>query len=103
MTENSDRKKTDHSQDWESGALGRDMDSAEAVSAEIDQAVDASLNLKPISIRLQAELIEKLKIIAARHGIGYQPLIRSYLHRCVRDDFREIAESEKQASASSSR
>jgi predicted DNA binding CopG/RHH family protein len=100
MTQMTEKRAKDNTQDWESHALGSDMDSAEAVSAEIDKAVDASLNLKPISIRLQAELIGKLKIIAAHHGIGYQPLIRSYLHRCVRDEIREIAEYENPAGES---
>lgn len=92
MTKNTDKRAKDNTPDWESGALGRNLDSAEPVSAEIDKAVDASLNLKPISIRLQTGLIEKLKMISAHHGIGYQPLIRTYLHRCVREELRELAE-----------
>jgi len=93
MTAKTSTRAKDNTTDWESGALGRDMDSAAPVSAEIDHAVDASLNLKLISIRLQEELIEQLKIIAAHHGIGYQPLVRSYLHRCVREELRELGRS----------
>jgi len=100
MNQKTEKQAEDNTPDWESGALGREMNSAEAVSTEIERAVDASLNLKPISIRLQTELIEKLKFIAAHHGIGYQPLIRSYLHRCVRDEFREMADVQKRTGKS---
>lgn len=100
MTQKTENRAEDNTPDWESRTLGSDLDSAEAVSAEIDRAVDASLNLKPISIRLQVDLIEKLKLIASRYGIGYQPLIRSYLHRCVRDEIREMDEFEKRARGS---
>lgn len=67
---------------WENGQLGRDEQFAKAhQDAEINQTIDQSLGLKPISIRLQASLIEDLKMIAQLNGIGYQPLMRQVLVR----------------------
>ena len=60
-------------------------------SVEQEMELDKSLDLKPISIRLQNSLIEKLKFIARFHGIGYQPLIRDLLNRFVSHEFVNIA------------
>lgn len=60
---------------WETGLLGRDMEHAKA-PREMEAAVDESLGMQMISIRLQKELIDDLKKIAEFRGVAYQPLMR---------------------------
>jgi hypothetical protein len=48
-------------------------------SLEISEAVDRSLGLTLISIRLPAAMIEDFKMIAKLRGSLYQPLIREAL------------------------
>ena len=50
------------------------------------KAVDEALGLKAISIRLQTSMIDELKAIAARDGIGYQPLIKRVLARFIEEE-----------------
>jgi len=71
--------------EWESGALGRSQEHVGVVSQEECDAVDEALGLQVISIRLQKKLIESLKKLANKEGIGYQPLIRQVLTRYVRE------------------
>jgi predicted DNA binding CopG/RHH family protein len=68
---------------WEQRELGATEDFVEAVelSAEDQQAIDAALELQPISIRLPKSLIEDFKAIASLSGLGYQPLMRQVLTR----------------------
>lgn len=56
-----------------------------------ETAIDESLGLKSISIRLQTSLIEDLKMIAMANGIGYQPLIRTLLTRFAQSELRRMA------------
>lgn len=85
-----------HQQDkWESGELGRSEEHAVAADANFAAAVDDSLGLHLISIRLQRDLIQQLKLIAAAHGIGYQPLVRDVLSRFARREIINIAEALK--------
>ena len=71
---------------WDSRQLG--ADEAYVAVADVDEAaIDESLGLQMISIRLQKSLIDDFKQIAKLHGIGYQPLMRQVLSR--------FAESEK--------
>ncbi|WP_186128956.1 hypothetical protein [Burkholderia gladioli] len=66
---------------WDEGALGRSEEFV-AVCTTVDEAeLDAGLELQQISIRLQKSLIEDFKMIAALHGLGYQPLMRQILTR----------------------
>jgi len=75
----------------ETGQLGRDGQFVKAHhDAEINQTIDASLGLKPISIRLQASLIEDLKMIAKLNGIGYQPLMRQVLVRFADSEKKQL-------------
>ena len=53
--------------------------------------IDNALGLQLISIRLQHDLINKLKMIAERHQVGYQPLIRDLLNRFATSEIRCIA------------
>lgn len=68
---------------WDEKELGADIDFAELAETtdEEEQAIDAALELQPISIRLQKSLIEDFKLIASLHGLGYQPLMRQVLKR----------------------
>ena len=51
--------------------------------AALSAAIDDALDLQPISIRLQRDLLENLKALAKLNGLGYQPLIRQVLTRWV--------------------
>ena len=64
---------------WESGELGRDE--AYVQRAPRASAMDDTLALQMISIRLPKDLIETFKLIGAVHGMGYQPLMRTTLQR----------------------
>jgi hypothetical protein len=67
---------------WEDRTIGAEEQFVE-VAPDINAAVDAALDLHPISIRLQNNLIDNLKALAHLHGLGYQPLIRQVLTRWV--------------------
>ena len=66
---------------WDSGELGRDEEFVGVVQGDEDSAIDDSMELKPVSIRLQQSLIEDFKIIAKQNGLGYQPMMRRVLTR----------------------
>ena len=74
---------------WESGALGLDERYAKLSDLKIE-AVDAALGLKPISLRIQPDLLEELKLIADLHGVGYQPLIKQVLRRFVDAELKQL-------------
>ncbi|MCB4360909.1 BrnA antitoxin family protein [Quatrionicoccus australiensis] len=80
---------------WEEGPLGKDPKFAIALSPEEqaadEAAIDAAFGLKPISIRMEIEVLESLKAIAKHRGLGYQPLIRQVLHRWVDSELKLIA------------
>jgi hypothetical protein len=75
---------------WDNGELGANEAYAVAAPSEFEDAVDASLGLKSISIRLPVQLIEAYKLIAAHHGLGYQPLMRDILQRFVPEGLKEV-------------
>lgn len=58
--------------------------------AEISAGIDEALDLQPISIRLQKDLIENLKALAKLNGLGYQPLIRQVLTRWVDCELKDM-------------
>lgn len=76
---------------WETGELGLSEDHAEQVSGDFERTVDESLGLQLISIRLPRNLIDDLKFIAGREGLGYQPLIRRVLQRFSAWEFKQMA------------
>lgn len=76
---------------WESGRLGTAREHAAARSAEQEKAVDDALELQLISIRLPKAMIEDLKFLAEREGLGYQPLVRRVLKRFIEGEFKSIA------------
>jgi predicted DNA binding CopG/RHH family protein len=79
---------------WETRKLGASAEHAVSISEEEDKAIDDSLGLQAITMRLQKELVEQLKLLAKKEGLGYQPYIRQLLTRHVRDiDVSKIRES----------
>ncbi len=75
---------------WESGKLGQDEKYIK-IAQEIKQdALDESLDLQMISIRLQKSLIEDMKMIAKLNGLSYQPLIRQILTRFLECEKKQI-------------
>ena len=77
-------------QPWE--GLDDDLtdDVVSAVPQEEVQAIDESLGMQMISIRLQRDLVKVLKEIASYHGIGYQPMVRDLLHRFAVSEIKDI-------------
>lgn len=78
MTKKTKTKETH--EPWDSRELGAEEKFA-TVHASDEAAIDAALELQPISIRLQKSLIEDFKLIAQLSGLGYQPLMRQVLAR----------------------
>lgn len=75
---------------WDNGSLGRSEEHVAVVAPEECKAVDDSLGLQLVSIRLQKSLIANLKIVAAHHGIAYQPMIRDLLNRFVVSELKNM-------------
>jgi hypothetical protein len=61
--------------------------------SELSIGLDEALDLQPISIRLQRDLIENLKALARLNGLGYQPLIRQVLTRWVDCELKSMLQS----------
>ena len=70
---------------WETRKLGASAKHAKRISKEEDKAIDDSLGLQVITMRLQKKLVEQLKLLAKQEGLGYQPYIRQLLTRHVRE------------------
>lgn len=77
-------------ENWESGELGLDKSHAKAADLDLQAKVDASLGLQAISIRLNSDLIDTFKHLAAYHGVGYQPLMRDALRRFAEGEMKRI-------------
>ena len=77
---------------WESGELGASAEHAKPAAPAMEADIDASLGLQAISIRLPKQLIDAYKLIAAHHGVGYQPLMRDILQRFVPEGLKEVLE-----------
>ncbi len=75
---------------WDSGELGRDDKYVRRASAETEAALDETLAMQLISVRLQKKMIDDLKFIAKAHGIGYQPLMRDILDRFIVHEVKKI-------------
>lgn len=72
----------DHTHDaeqWESRKLGADERYVKVSEQGTDERLDESLNLQMVSMRLPKEAVQKLKVMARKQGLGYQPLIRQIL------------------------
>jgi len=68
---------------WETGKLGNSAKHAVRISEGEDKAIDDSLGLQAVTMRLQKELVEQLKLLAKKEGLGYQPYIRQLLTKHV--------------------
>ena len=75
---------------WEDGSLGRDEQFARKASKELSDSVDQAVAMQMISIRLDREVIEKFKLLASFHNIGYQPLMRDALQRFADAELKAI-------------
>lgn len=75
---------------WESGALGASAQNVAKAPAELDAAIDASLGMQSISIRLPKQLIDAYKLVASHHNVGYQPLMRDILQRAAPELIKEV-------------
>jgi hypothetical protein len=100
---------------WLSGELGMDEEFVAVAPDDDESIINDQLDLQPISIRLEKSLIEDFKLIAAMHGLGYQPLMRQSLKRFADCEKKRIlreaaadmaarkkAEKESQSEAASS-
>jgi hypothetical protein len=84
---------TDVADEWEpqsKSGMGQDELYVKKVSAEDSTSLDDALSLQMISIRLQKNLIDDLKLIANANRIGYQPLMRDVLSRFARSEIQNI-------------
>lgn len=74
---------------WDSRELGADENHARLSSPErsaaTDVAIDDALGLTPVTIRLQKELVQTLKMLARDQGLGYQPFVRQILTNYVKE------------------
>lgn len=71
-------------------SIGCDESNVQPVALQTEKAIDDSLGLQPISIRLQKDLIDNLRGLAQLNGLGYQPLIRQILTRWVDSELKHI-------------
>lgn len=78
---------------WEDGSLGLDENSAKKADLSVEE-VSKAVGLKSISIRMQPDLLEELKMIADFHGVGYQPLMKQVLRRFVDAEIKRIVRQE---------
>ncbi|MGE0526563.1 MAG: hypothetical protein AB7G93_12050 [Bdellovibrionales bacterium] len=65
------------SEEWETGKRG--ARSVVATGEEDATALDEAMELQMISIRLPQAVVERLKMMAKKEGIGYQPYTRQIL------------------------
>ena len=77
---------------WDERQLGSDEQYVAVAGPEHDAALDQTLGLKLISIRLPESLIEDFKNIATINGgMGYQTLMRQVLKRFATSELKMIA------------
>lgn len=91
MTDQYDHKSVKNTPEaWENGELGDDERYVAQAPLIDNSEIEKSLDLHPISIRLQKSLIDDLKMVAKNNGIGYQPLIRQVLKRFVEAEKNQL-------------
>ena len=84
---------------WDNRELGADPNFAVLSEISDDEAINASLGLQPISIRLQKSLIEDFKLIAQLNNLGYQTLMRQVLTRFADCEKKRILREAASAAA----
>ncbi|CAN5567291.1 hypothetical protein BH10BDE1_BH10BDE1_36540 [soil metagenome] len=62
--------------EWEEGRRGQQ---SVAANDDDEKSLDDSMELQMISIRLPKSVVESLKLMAKKQGIGYQPYTRQLL------------------------
>ena len=87
-------KIADTPQVWEDGELGQSLENAVVASSKLASEIDDALGLQMISIRLNKDLIEALKLLGVKYEMGYQPLIREALKRFVDGEYKMIAQEQ---------
>ncbi|MDO5073157.1 MAG: CopG family antitoxin [Neisseria animaloris] len=80
----------DNTEKWENGELGCSEEYAKASNFTVED-LQKAIELQPISLRINKDLLEDLKQMAKIHGIGYQPLIKQILRRFVDGEKRRLA------------
>lgn len=85
---------SDDAELWESGKLGASEEYVKQVGPEKTKEIHDALGLQPVTVRLQKELVEQLKTLAKKEGLGYQPLIRQVLTRYVRENLGDQSKRE---------
>lgn len=80
---------------WDEGSLGDDEAYVAVAPSHIEAAVEESMGMQAVSIRLPREMIAAYKLIAAHHGIGYQPLMRDILQRFIPQGLKEVMETQQ--------
>lgn len=88
---------------WDEGELGRDEEFVARADESHEAALDEALELQSISIRLPKQMIRQYKMIAAFHGVGYQPLMRDVLARFVPSALKEVFEEEQKKAAAAAK
>jgi len=73
----------EEAEEWEGGERGSH---SVAATDEEEAALDEAMELHMISIRLPHSVVEKLKTMAKREGIGYQPYTRQVLIHHTQSD-----------------
>lgn len=79
---------------WESGDLGQSLEHAVLAPSKVGLEIDDAVGLQMISIRLNKDLIEALKLLGVKYEMGYQPLIREALKRFVDGEYKMIAQEQ---------
>ena len=91
------KKIKDTEQAWDDRTLGADTEFVGVADASHEQALEETLELQAISIRLPKDLIRNYKLIADFHGVGYQPLMRDVLQRFVPAELKQILDTQLKA------
>jgi hypothetical protein len=84
----------DTPQAWENGELGQSLDHAVVAPSKLASEIDEALGLQMISIRLNKDLIDALKLLGVKYEMGYQPLMREALKRFVDGEYKMIAQEQ---------
>lgn len=79
--------------------MGASPEHAVVASSEHAAALNDALGMQSISIRLPKEMIDAYKLIAAHHGIGYQPLMRDILQRFIPEGLKEVVQHHQSEAA----
>lgn len=74
---------------WEQGKLGASAKHARKVSPLREAAIDKSLGLEVLSVRLSKDIINKLKKLAKKEGISHIVYMRRLLAQHVKDKQKE--------------